>query len=773
MDLFLSKNYAAQNQQGKLAYPGAEVTEMDKHCLAMAEFIYGAYCNNKTSFLLGGGLRGRSMSELRAYARGMQSTSKYDEWFDPVDENGEVHVNISRDIVQILPKFRDRIKGKFEEVNFDFNVIATDPTARKERELKRAKRKIAARPEMKALIQMSGVKPTDLQEDESIRSDRDADLLYKLGGERLNYEVLMRAAISSVEYESQWDDELKDRIIDDLIDLGAFSTWSYVEKATRKIKEKYVDPERVIIQKTQHNNHMGATYGGIIEDYTIARLRMESDLDENTLKQIAKKYIDFPHNKGMAQQAATSMNSFRDDNYKDLQHSPWSQLNCQVLSFCFVAGETEKYIMGRHHRYGNSIFDKVNSDAELSRRDEKRGKSFMSNTIQYVYTGKWIVGTKFVFDCQKEYGTVRAGSKGFKEAVIPLHVYVMDSPSMVERCIGFVDDIQLATLKKRNTLAKIPPAPRMVIDISKLHDSVKIGGQEYSTLDLVRAFPKEGILIVKSKGEFDYLNQGAANGNPIQFMDSGAIQDIQLFINEVIDGINKIKMVTGIEDAVDMSQTPDLLVGVMKGVEAQTNTSLRPLFKAYKIMNIACRVYWMLKYQVLLSSGDIDITYTPIGSNTIEAATLTSDLTAYDFGLQVEVLPSNEERVMMMQYLIGQRDTGTIDPVDFFIIKQLIDNNQIKLAQVYLVKAIDEKQQRMQQMELQKIQANGEANSQPIIQEAEMAMKKAQLQSALDMKLEEKKAQMQDWINEQQFNREQMKAGVEMGERIASAEAAA
>lgn len=773
MDVFMNKSYRDQYKAGKLQYPGSIMIpeNLQAHCLQMAKYIYGCYCNNDTSIFCGGvNMRNRPYSVLRAYARGVQDPTKYDKWMeDEEDVNGEHFMNISRDIVQILPKFRDFIKGKFEEVEFDFNVTAVDPLARKEREINKAKRKLALRPQMKALFDATGMPSTARDQDVGIESDRDVDLLYALGGDRLFYEVLMRAGIMSVEYESEWKDELKDRIIDDLIDLNNFAIWTYVDRSG-KIKAKYVDPERLVIQKTSHNNHMGAQYGGYIENYSIGQLRMESELTERELVEIARRYSSFPANKGINNNFNTiGYDSFREMYYKQSQHQPYDQVTVQVMPICFIAAEAEKYVYGYHQRSGSMIFDPVARDAQLSRRDESRGKTFMENAIQYVYTAKWVVGTDYIFDCQKEYGTVRAGKPGFKTAQLPLHVYCGDTPSLVERCIGFVDDLQLATLKRRNTIARIPPGPRMVIDASKLNDSVTIGDQSYSMLEMTKMFPKTGYMIIQSKGEFDYLGQGAANGKPFEFLPLGIAEDLTVYSNEFHGAVASIKMVLGIED-INLSQQPDLLVGVMKGVEAQTNTSLRTTFKAYKLMNLMARKYWMIKWQCLLTEGDIQITYLPIGANTVESVTMLKELTSYEFGLMAEVLPSNEERTLLMQFLYSKRDTGQIDVHHVFAIEQQIRAGQIKLAQLYIAKAIREKQIMMQQQELEKIRANGEANSQPVIAEMRAKMELNQQEHALAMQLEQTKAQWEDWKDKQKFGREQYGKGVEKGMEMAQSE---
>lgn len=766
MEVFMNKSYEAKYNKGEIIHPGVYVdpTNIEKFSLHMANFIYASYCSNRTSFYCGGiNSRGRSFAELRAYGRGIQSTSKYDEWIDPKDEKGEHHMNISRDTVQIMPKFRDRIKGKFNEVDFEFNLQAIDPEARKEREIKKSKFKLSLRPQMQDLIAATGVRPSGQDETVQVTSDQDVDLLFALGGQRLSYEVLMSAAVSSTENESKWNGELKDRLIDDLIDLYCFAFYTYTEEKTGKVKAKYVDPERLIIQQTKHNDHTNASYGGFIEDYSIQRLRMETDLDERELGQIAKSYAKYPPNKHFNGRIITSNNdSFKSAYSKESQEQPYDQMTVQVLNICYIAAEAEKYIYGRH-KNGSVIYDKVDLDAKLDKRDRSRGKVFKENTVQNVYTAKWVVGTNTVFDAKKEYGVVRKGTPGFKEALLPLHVYCNDGPSMVERCIGFLDEIQIATLKKRNSLAKMPPGPRMVIDISKLHDTVKIGNKEYSALDLVRAFPKEGILIVKSKGEFDYLQQGASNGRPIDYMTTGLVEDLQIFLNEIQTNIANIKMVTGIEDAIDVSQNPDILVGVMKGAQVQTNTSLSPLFNSYKIMNKNAYQYWMLKWQSVLVNGDIDVTYTPLGSTTIESVTLLKELTYYEFGLAVELMPTNEEKMLLMQYLIHQRDSNMIDAHHVFMIEAMIRTGRIKLAKLYISKAIQEKRAQAQQDELERIEANGRANSQPILLADQAKVEAINVEYQKKMELAELEAKLNNWLQEEEFKRQQAARGMEIG----------
>lgn len=711
----IQEKYAKDYSGGKLSRPAimeyADQEQLDKLCLAWCQYVYGSYCSNETIVQFGGYSRysGRTMRELRMYGRGANTAEKYQKILDPTDHSGEGYYNISWDTVKIYSsKFRNIVRGMMDAIKFDFQTNAIDETARKERELKKNRAKISLNPAMQKLGGALGLK----QAYPPGTSEQDVDILFKLGGERLAYEILMNAAILSTMYESRWEDVIRDMLIDDGIDIGILATETYLEKATRKVKANYVDPENLVARASAYPDGRDRDFAGYFSEVSISELRMRCDLPEKDIYLIAKKYMGAMGNAQAigAYRESFPNRSFREEYMASKGYQVYDNFRVQLLKLYFICGETEKYIMGVHPD-GNRIYDQVEPGASLDKSDVKRGKSFEEKHIQNVYSCYWVVGTDCVFDCQKEYGIVRYGEPGNKQATLPLKVWVYDGPSITESCIGYIDDINLATFKKRHALAKLPPGPRMVVDKSKLRDSVMIGKDSYSLTDLTALFEKTGIMVVESKGEFDVPGMQSSQTSPFQFLPAGVVEDINIFFQEIAGAIEGIRSVTGINEVADGTARGDILVGVASGLQTATNNSLRPHFRMYESLFRENCQYWMKKWQVALVGGQIDIRYTPIGEDMVKAANLTEMLMDYEFGVTLEVLPNDEEKILLLRHLFELWTKGGMRADDYFVAESMVKGNKMKQAKLFISRAVDAREKEMHAKQMQMVQANGEANA--------------------------------------------------------------
>lgn len=704
-------------KNGNFKEPNRYAVKDKEFYLKMGQYIWSNYAGNKTAVGYEGcsGVTGSSYDELRAYGLGQQDPYKYLELLDDCDPlTKEGYMNLNIDIVQILPKFRDIVKGKLMDIDFDFNTQALDETSSKARLKAANKMRILTNPTVRAFMEKTGLAPADVELPEYIKTAEDVDVYIKMGGVRLDYEIAMRDAIESTKYESRWD-TIKDKLVEDIVDLGICSVKTKCHKKTNKVIADYVDPKYLIIQRSRFADHRDSTWAGVIREVSIAELRMESDLTEEELFRIAKKYGGCNGNisDGNTFNRIPSLEyekSYRGDYNYDFSTIGYNDFNIHIMEYYFLAKDVERYIVGVREKEGNDIYDKVSRDAKLSSKDKAAGKSFDDKVIEKCYGCNWIIGTEYLYDCGPEYAIAKAKKDGVKQALLPIQVYSNKAKSIVERCKRFVDDIQLATLKKANTLAKMAPGPRMIIDKSIIRDSVVIGDKKYSMLDLIGLYTKSGVMIVESKAEYEG-DEGGSNRKPFDFAPSGVAEDINIFLSEIGHNIDQIRQVTGVNEVADGStQKGDMLVKVMEGLNAATNNALKPHFRLYQgLFSNWCK-YTVLKWQVALMGGDIDVNYIPFGDSSIKTISLSQQLYEYDYGIQITLTPSSEDRQMMLGKLEGMHQQNQIAIEDYFVLTNMIRSGDIKKAQLFLSKCVKEHRKLMHQMELEKLKAQGEAN---------------------------------------------------------------
>ena len=727
-------------------------TDPDKkgaeYFLKWAQYVWSQFATDRTLIPFGGFTgTGKTFQQLRAYALGQQDRSIYMDLLDQCDDQNktEGYLNINWDNVQIMSKFRDIVRGKMITMDFDVVTTAIDEKSTKSRIEEVNKMKLFANPKMQQFFQEAGIQP-NIKLPPGVESPEDIEIFNKMGGFRLNHELMIQDAIESTNYESGWS-TLKNMLAEDIIDLNIAATITYIEKATGIVKVDRIAPEELVCRPSKYQDHRDIDYAGFIKKKTIAQIRIESDLTEDDLIAIGKMYKGFGGNASNVYEDSTSyQRTAKGESIGNSISTLYDGMMTDVMEFYFIAKEAEAYVLGIH-KDGNSIYDKVSLDAMLDKRDEQRGKTKDIKEIEYVYRCKWIVGTTFVYGYGQEYAVVRQGYNGVRRAKLPITIYSDKSPSLVERCVPFIDDIQLAVLKKRNVLSKMAPGPRMAIDKSLMEDTVLIGQKNFTILDLIELFPKTGVLVYESVGEWEGSEMSGSNRPPITFMPTGVQEDIGILLQDVSFNVGMIRDVTGVNEVADgSSQQQDMLVKVMEGLTAATNNAMRPHFQLYYgLYEIQCR-YVALKWQVSVLSGNIDSAYIPIGDNIMKVVKMTKDLYDYDFGIKINLKPTQEDKQMMTQQLFTMQQNNQISGADFFVLYNMISSGDLKKAQLYFAKATAAHMKVVQQMEIEKMQAQSQSNAQA----AQVAEQAAQQTLQMEMELKAQTLQLENQLKMQE-----------------------
>ena len=155
--------------------------------------------------------------------------------------------------------------------------------------------------------------------------------------------------------------------------------------------------------------------------------------------------------------------------------------------------------------------------------------------------------------------------------------------------------------------------------------------------------------------------------------------------------------------------------------------------------------YCIMKWQSVLTAKDVDITFLPFNQRNIKTLRLNKKMSAYEYGVTVTMRPTQEDKQLMLGYLITLRDKqvaqggGGINAADFFVIEEMIRTNDLKKAQLYLGIAIRKqekkdmeqkmmmmKQQEQVQIETAKATKQGEAELEEL--KAQLEMQKLQME---------------------------------------------
>jgi hypothetical protein len=761
MAIVFAENY----QNANTSFPSDRV-DLDKkmdeeYYKQCAKSIAARYIKNACAIPYAFPTGKRSIWELRAYARGENSIQKYKDWIIGKKPNSgnriKTSLNISWDIAQVIPQFVDDIMGYFKKFDFDPVVSALDPQAEEDRNLAKARAKLFISEEFKKFQFISNfLAQSKLVEDKpndpntppvQFNTEEEIDFYDKIGGFILTEEAAIKTLLDLSNSLSNWN-EIKSKLFFDLITARHCAIRTYSDKGSSYVKYKYVDLEGLVFPHSEYNDYRDITYAGEIRKVSIAELRSRYGVPENILYDMAKKYTE---RMGGYIQNSTDWNNFRSKYYDSpVDNRIIDSVLVDVIECCWISTDYQKMTLVNRPLEGNTVINKVKLDYNLKERDARKGKEIKEYAIQTLYECAMVLGYDYVIDYGKPNNiSYKEGDNGQPEVIFPYQIAKIETSSIVERCIPYADDIQLAYLKFRNALKKMIPAPGMIINRSALTNVSLDGKTTASEEMLLQALTDEGVLVISNLNQFNEAT-GANTNNVIQFIPDRIFEMVQGLEKSIALFYNQMKTATGINDLF-ASNTPsaETAVGVAKISISSAENSLYSLLTAYQSvyergMNTAVKM-WKIIDTHLPKNKKIPL----FVSDSLKTITLGGALSYDDINVTIKAGFNNDAKNELKNIIVRFRDVraqtgkGGLTMSDFFMINQVIDSGNIAKAQLLIaqkeeiqrLKDLADSQQQMNmnaqvqgqslkqnqdfQLQLQQLKNQGEATMEALKQQAE------------------------------------------------------
>lgn len=702
MKLHLDSKYQGDGKK-KYTFPSDHLPQKLKndreYFLKAAQAIVTRYVNNLcempyTAF------EGRySIQTLRDYAKGKQGSDRYKNYLiGAVQSDGcrpKSTINIDWTPLDILPKKLGDVKGYMQKLKYEIITSAIDPQAVFAKDMVKAATKLMTNDLMRTLheeinnaagglaVTPEGQLTGQVAGGIPFQNEEQVDGFAATGGFQLTQEIAIKILLEKTAYDSG-EDVLNDLLIDDLLVLGVCGKKHHT--IGDSVLWDAVDMANAILPYSRYSDFRDATYFGEVKRMSIGELRKVSDLSEKDIIKIAHEFNEATFNK------AHTLSNF----YTNVQESQDAGLGLAVLdsimvdvadvvwSGCKIVAQTRV----TRQKEGNLALNEVDDDFELSENSKKKGKELKKYQHQTIYKAKLIVGTDFVFD----YGLAqdipyRKNDEGKMCPVMPYNFFKVFGPSLTERCIGFVNDANMALFKKRIIVKNMPTGPNIRIKKSAF-ENVRIDGKLMGPSDLMGLFRDEGFLIEDDQNPWG--NQ-ANSGRAIDIIPSDIAQRMMECRNELQWNITMIEQITGL-NAVFSAATPssETGLGVSKMAISATENSIYTIITAYeKHYEQGLRIganMWKIKATYMEDSKrenfatDRSMNYIKIGK----------EISLHDYGIRIEAGATDEDKLMLMQEVMQLTDlrrqagSGGIKPSDKLMMFELIKSGNIKLARLVL-----------------------------------------------------------------------------------------
>jgi hypothetical protein len=663
-----------------------------------------------------------SFHSLRLYARGEQPIQKYK---DELSINGDLsYLNLDWKPVPILSKFVDIVVNGIADRSFDIKAFSQDPYGVEKRTayMDSIIRDMQTKELNDYAAEAFGINlyendPAALPESKE-ELELHMQLSYKQGIE-IAEEVAINTLLDGNNY-----DLIKRRVYHDLTTIGIGAVKNTFSESEGVLVD-YVDPANLVYSYTESPYFEDIYYVGEVKTIPISELKKQyPGLTQDELDKI----------KGEGSQNLTGgwNRSEVNDNYYDSN-------TVQVLYFNYKTYMNEVYKIKETATGAEKVIPR---DDQFNPPADAEGFAKASRSLEVLYEGAIILGTSTLLEWGIAENMMRPKSDYNKVkmnySIVAPRMYKGRIESIVSRCTGFADMVQLTHLKMQQVLAKMMP-DGVYMDADGLAEIDLGNGTNYNPQEALNMFFQTGSVIGRSFTQEGDMNPGKV---PIQPLQTGAGgQKLQTLIQTYNYYLQMIRDVTGLNEARDGS-SPDsrALVGVQKLAAANSNTATRHILDAGLFLTadtaegLSLRISDILEY-----SPSRKAFIQKIGGFNVATLSELTELHLYDFGIMLELSPDDEEKGMLENNIQTALSAGLIDLEDAIDIREV---KNLKLANQLLKLRRKKKLERDQQMQQENIQAQAQANAQAQQVAAQAEVQKDQALFQTKAQLEQMKAQI-------------------------------
>ncbi len=726
------------------------------------EAIYSIYLRDQA------GIRYSARTEmdlLRLYAEGNQPVTKYQDRLCPKDaKTGKRKgwMNISWDILSVAPKVRAIVVGMMEKIDHDIICSAIDPNSEKEKDSlkwsmwaeKQLESVLGPQKDINALKEVMPVIPNSLKE---------LEMFMQMGANKLKQEIAMESALDWSFYLSRWK-TIKKKIYEDFFDLGVAATKDYVDHTTQRVMSRYVDPINLIVKYSRDHAFNDVSYAGEVRHVTIAQLRKEmakeiasGEVTEETFAKIATNYCGYKGNP----------TGYEFDQYSQTNGN--GGYTYDEFKVCILDAEYKSYDVRKYETKTTSTGEKFtyNKPYKYKKKNNpkrKPGKSEMPT----IYKGSWVVGTEIVFDYGLQYDIPRQSKN---EARMSYHIYKISNKSMLASIIPQLDNMQITWLKMQNALAMAAPGG-LAIEFGSL-SNISMGGKKLSPLDVLAIRRQTGDLLYKSTSPHPSPNPSPNAGKPVFDIQGGVGSQLTEFVGVLDHNANMIRSITGINEAVDSSMpNPEIAVGNTEVAIAAANNVLNYFYSGYEFLKEESAKNMALRWQIVSRYKEMTGHYPALGKNTMNVIRITKDLSYAEYGLKIEMRPTEAQRARVLQAanmsLQARKQGGIgISMSDYVFIENTIEGGgNLKYVQMYLAWREEQEYDKAEQSKQAAIEQQGQQimAQQQASREADMEMVGAEAQG--DIAVETAKSELRQGESDNKYKNDAILEGVKSNKEM-------
>lgn len=618
----------------------------------------------------------------RQYAQGRQPIQQYKDWLSTRKNKGKNDLswrNLDYNIFPVVPTLISVVKNKILGQPKDEIITAIDSTS--QNEFRDRKNKMLTFITNQDIIQranqMFGV-PIESPFDQGTPipvTEQETELHLQMYPKDRYIEELYDQ-IDRVKSINNWK-QIWEEVVTDLLELGFGGTKSYID-ITGMVRVRRVKPENFITNFFTNADLSDVCRRAEFLYLTVNELRSSVPRGTFTEEEYAK----------MAQ-AATGRRydlTLNEEYYRKHWCYPYDNDRLTIMDGEWDSADDFAYVYEKSG-VGNMNFNKQENPYWLDRVEwidekgvkrrgvtddqyiefnKKKGseRQIIRDSVNNLYVGKWIVGTEYVYDWGLMSNMTRSLNRlGDVRSNYNLYTFF---DSFMRRAMPSADQIQLNWLQHQHHIAQSKPSG---VKINKRAlASVSVGGKggvELDELEVLRMYAETGNLVYKGED---------ASGrpypyDPIQELKGGVNEAAQQHLNFIIQHIDLLRQVFGLNQATD-SSTPNPKLGkaIAEQLEQNTNTALGTVYHAYSHLfeETLKSIALLVPDAEMIKNASKD---EGLGESSGQFFRANNDKSFREFAIRIEDGATNEVRMRLQKYIELSIQSGELRAEDAYLIE--------------------------------------------------------------------------------------------------------
>ena len=671
--------------------------------------------------------------KMRMYARGEQSIDYYQNLISRNDKDLN-YLNLDWRPENTIGKLVNLVANGMNEKFYRFGVTAIDRISsdQKGEYRKHLEKEMYSRKITKKTQDLFGLDLTGGEVIPESNEELDIHLSTKF---KPKQEIAEELIVQYVFDANEWE-HIAELVNNDLVQSGIGVVQCYVHP-TNGITLKYVNVENYIHSYIENDNSFkDKYYEGEVRTITISELRVESNLNDDQLRTIIKKYASRNGSKSYTQTNFTQ--NFNIDNYLDYK--------VDILDFAYKTSKRVAY----KKKYSNKGTSKLirkdsNFDAPKTPKYETLAKSF-----DVWFEGSFIIGSDIVYGWKQSENIAKDNLNRAQSKFITFttNIYKNQLHSFEKDVIPTADLIYITKLKLQHIISEIKPGGAE-IDFDMLANFT--GGDKIDYKEILSIFQAKGIVFKKRfADEFGNVREGRA----VEELHNGIPANL-LHLLQVLQYQNQqLKEITGINPSADGTQPSDMLVGVQQAQLMAKNTITQHIVNASKRLKlktaeiISTRVSDIFEFDEF---KDLRKVYQrAIGKLNVDILEDIGSIHLHEFGFSLELLPTPEEMAKFDEYMKIALQKGLIDEDDVYEAREISKVNP-KYAIQYLKVRKKKRAEEQMQIEAQRAKIKSEQDINSANAASANRIKEKSAEATIDVQRERALAEIraieQDYLN--------------------------